>query len=180
MLLVGCKSDLRTDLSTLVELSNHRQAPVSYDQVCRLKEHFEMVDGSNFLTLIRSLPCLIDPCESVQILSLLTQALYKKQNLSKPERFLRVPAWPSRSRRPTSSARPSSQKTASETFSMWPRWPASTKTTKTSNAARPPVLARGFHTCLVDLTWRPWPRTSGRTKPKVARSCDCTDQIRSD
>lgn len=49
MLLVGCKSDLRTDLSTLVELSNHRQAPVSYDQVCRLKEHFEMVDGSNFI-----------------------------------------------------------------------------------------------------------------------------------
>ncbi|KAI5088874.1 rho-related GTP-binding protein RhoE, partial [Silurus meridionalis] len=32
MLLVGCKSDLRTDLSTLVELSNHRQMPVSYDQ----------------------------------------------------------------------------------------------------------------------------------------------------
>lgn len=37
MLLVGCKSDLRTDLSTLVELSNHRQTPVSYDQVCRRK-----------------------------------------------------------------------------------------------------------------------------------------------
>lgn len=35
MLLVGCKSDLRTDLSTLVELSNHRQTPVSYDQVRR-------------------------------------------------------------------------------------------------------------------------------------------------
>ncbi|XP_005810251.2 rho-related GTP-binding protein RhoE [Xiphophorus maculatus] len=32
MLLVGCKSDLRTDLGTLVELSNHRQNPVSYDQ----------------------------------------------------------------------------------------------------------------------------------------------------
>ncbi|RXM33964.1 Rho-related GTP-binding protein RhoE [Acipenser ruthenus] len=32
MLLVGCKSDLRTALSTLVELSNHRQTPVSYDQ----------------------------------------------------------------------------------------------------------------------------------------------------
>ncbi|XP_078084098.1 rho family GTPase 3b [Mustelus asterias] len=31
-LLVGCKSDLRTDLTTLVELSNHRQNPVSYDQ----------------------------------------------------------------------------------------------------------------------------------------------------
>ncbi|XP_037705988.1 LOW QUALITY PROTEIN: rho-related GTP-binding protein RhoE [Choloepus didactylus] len=29
---VGCKSDLRTDVSTLVELSNHRQTPVSYDQ----------------------------------------------------------------------------------------------------------------------------------------------------
>lgn len=36
MLLVGCKSDLRTDVSTLVELSNHRQTPVSYDQVCML------------------------------------------------------------------------------------------------------------------------------------------------
>ncbi|TSK67227.1 Rho-related GTP-binding protein RhoE [Bagarius yarrelli] len=33
MLLVGCKSDLRTDLNTLVELSNHRQMPVSYDQI---------------------------------------------------------------------------------------------------------------------------------------------------
>lgn len=33
MLLVGCKSDLRTDLSTLVELSTHRRTPVSYDQV---------------------------------------------------------------------------------------------------------------------------------------------------
>ncbi|CAL8307475.1 unnamed protein product [Merluccius merluccius] len=32
MLLVGCKSDLRTDLGTLVELSNHRRTPVSYDQ----------------------------------------------------------------------------------------------------------------------------------------------------
>ncbi|XP_059560865.1 rho-related GTP-binding protein RhoE [Myotis daubentonii] len=32
MLMVGCKSDLRTDVSTLVELSNHRQTPVSYDQ----------------------------------------------------------------------------------------------------------------------------------------------------
>jgi len=36
MLLVGCKSDLRTDLNTLVELSNHRQTPVSYDQVGRV------------------------------------------------------------------------------------------------------------------------------------------------
>lgn len=38
MLLVGCKSDLRTDLSTLVELSNHRQTPVSYDQASSLNE----------------------------------------------------------------------------------------------------------------------------------------------
>ncbi|XP_076120056.1 rho-related GTP-binding protein RhoE-like [Alosa pseudoharengus] len=29
--LVGCKSDLRTDLSTLLELSHHKQIPVSYD-----------------------------------------------------------------------------------------------------------------------------------------------------
>lgn len=40
MLLVGCKSDLRTDLSTLVELSNHRQTPVSYDQVFGFKISF--------------------------------------------------------------------------------------------------------------------------------------------
>lgn len=37
MLLVGCKSDLRTDLNTLVELSTHRQTPVSYDQVNKAK-----------------------------------------------------------------------------------------------------------------------------------------------
>lgn len=34
---------------------------------------------------------------------------------------------------------------------------------------------RGFRTCLVDLTWRPSPRTSGRTRPKVVRSCDLSD-----
>lgn len=49
MLLVGCKSDLRTDVSTLVELSNHRQTPVSYDQVCMLSGAnvaFKKNDGS--------------------------------------------------------------------------------------------------------------------------------------
>ncbi|CAL8388283.1 unnamed protein product [Boreogadus saida] len=38
VLLVGCKSDLRTDLSTLVELSNQRRNPVSYDQVKKDRE----------------------------------------------------------------------------------------------------------------------------------------------
>ncbi|CAL8290199.1 unnamed protein product [Lota lota] len=32
VLLVGCKSDLRTHLSTLVELSSHRGTPVTYEQ----------------------------------------------------------------------------------------------------------------------------------------------------
>ena len=32
-LLVGCKSDLRTDLCTFVGFSNHVPPPVSYDQV---------------------------------------------------------------------------------------------------------------------------------------------------
>lgn len=32
ILLVGCKTDLRTDLSTLMELSNQKQAPVSHEQ----------------------------------------------------------------------------------------------------------------------------------------------------
>lgn len=84
----------------------------------------------------------------------------------------RAPAWPSRSRRPTSSARLSSQRTVSETFSTWPRSRASTRTTKMSNAAKPPVATRGFHTCPVGPTWPPWPRTSERTKPKAARLCD--------
>ncbi|XP_029450494.1 rho-related GTP-binding protein Rho6 [Rhinatrema bivittatum] len=34
MLLIGCKTDLRTDLSTLMELSNQKQAPISYEQGC--------------------------------------------------------------------------------------------------------------------------------------------------
>lgn len=33
MLLIGCKTDLRTDLSTLMELSHQKQAPISYEQV---------------------------------------------------------------------------------------------------------------------------------------------------
>ncbi|KAM6106321.1 rho-related GTP-binding protein Rho6 [Pterocles gutturalis] len=34
VLLVGCKTDLRTDLSTLMELSHQKQAPISYEQGC--------------------------------------------------------------------------------------------------------------------------------------------------
>ncbi|NXP09241.1 RND1 protein, partial [Thinocorus orbignyianus] len=34
VLLVGCKTDLRTDLSTLLELSHQKQAPISYEQGC--------------------------------------------------------------------------------------------------------------------------------------------------
>ncbi|NXU93982.1 RND1 protein, partial [Xiphorhynchus elegans] len=33
VLLIGCKTDLRTDLSTLLELSHQKQAPISYEQV---------------------------------------------------------------------------------------------------------------------------------------------------
>lgn len=33
VLLIGCKIDLRTDFSTLMELSHQKQAPVSYEQV---------------------------------------------------------------------------------------------------------------------------------------------------
>lgn len=33
VLLIGCKIDLRTDLSTLMELSHQKQAPISYEQV---------------------------------------------------------------------------------------------------------------------------------------------------
>ncbi|XP_034268204.1 rho-related GTP-binding protein Rho6 [Pantherophis guttatus] len=34
VLLIGCKIDLRTDFSTLMELSHQKQAPVSYEQGC--------------------------------------------------------------------------------------------------------------------------------------------------
>lgn len=73
--------------------------------------------------------------------------------------LLRGPTWPNRSLLPTSSVQPSSRRTALETFSTWPHWPASTKTTKTSNAVKPLVLTRGFHTCPVGPTWAPWPQT---------------------
>ncbi|XP_040395732.1 rho-related GTP-binding protein Rho6 isoform X1 [Cygnus olor] len=36
VLLIGCKTDLRTDLSTLMELSHQKQAPISYEQGCAM------------------------------------------------------------------------------------------------------------------------------------------------
>ena len=33
ILLIGCKTDLRTDVCTLMELSNQKQTPVTYEQV---------------------------------------------------------------------------------------------------------------------------------------------------
>ncbi|XP_050186953.1 rho-related GTP-binding protein Rho6 [Myiozetetes cayanensis] len=36
VLLIGCKTDLRTDLSTLLELSHQKQAPISYEQGCAM------------------------------------------------------------------------------------------------------------------------------------------------
>lgn len=34
ILLIGCKTDLRTDVCTRMELSNQKQSPVSHEQVC--------------------------------------------------------------------------------------------------------------------------------------------------
>lgn len=33
ILLIGCKTDLRTDVCTLMELSNQKQTPIAYEQV---------------------------------------------------------------------------------------------------------------------------------------------------
>jgi len=56
ILLVGCKSDLRTDLTTLVELSNHRQTPVSYDQVrCQPSNRWTFHNFSSNLTIAQLL-----------------------------------------------------------------------------------------------------------------------------
>lgn len=34
ILLIGCKTDLRTDVCTRMELSNQKQTPISHEQVC--------------------------------------------------------------------------------------------------------------------------------------------------
>lgn len=36
ILLIGCKTDLRTDVCTRMELSNQKQSPISHEQVCFL------------------------------------------------------------------------------------------------------------------------------------------------
>jgi len=36
ILLIGCKTDLRTDVCTLTELSNYKHTPVSHEQVTAL------------------------------------------------------------------------------------------------------------------------------------------------
>lgn len=33
ILIIGCKTDLRTDVCTLMELSNQKQSPITYEQV---------------------------------------------------------------------------------------------------------------------------------------------------
>uniref|UniRef100_A0A1A8JCJ7 Rho-related GTP-binding protein Rho6 n=2 Tax=Nothobranchius TaxID=28779 RepID=A0A1A8JCJ7_NOTKU len=40
ILLIGCKIDLRTDVCTRIELSNQKQAPVSYEQGASLAKQF--------------------------------------------------------------------------------------------------------------------------------------------
>lgn len=36
ILLIGCKTDLRTDVCTRMELSNQKQTPISHEQVCSM------------------------------------------------------------------------------------------------------------------------------------------------
>lgn len=36
ILLIGCKTDLRTDVCTRIELSNQKQTPISHEQVCSM------------------------------------------------------------------------------------------------------------------------------------------------
>lgn len=38
ILLIGCKTDLRTDVCTLMELSNQKQTPITYEQVRQKKQ----------------------------------------------------------------------------------------------------------------------------------------------
>lgn len=39
ILLIGCKTDLRTDVCTRIELSNQKQTPISHEQVCSMTIH---------------------------------------------------------------------------------------------------------------------------------------------
>lgn len=84
----------------------------------------------------------------------------------------RVPAWPSRSRRPTSSAQLSSRRTVCATSSTWQHWRVSTRAAKAWSAARHRAAPKGSRTCLAGLTWLPWPLTCARTRPRAALSCD--------
>lgn len=45
ILLIGCKTDLRTDVCTLMELSNQKQTPITYEQVRQQRRH-ESVEPS--------------------------------------------------------------------------------------------------------------------------------------
>lgn len=42
ILLIGCKTDLRTDVCTLMELSNQKQTPITYEQVKTMQMNYEM------------------------------------------------------------------------------------------------------------------------------------------
>lgn len=150
VLLIGCKTDLRTDVCTRMELSHQKQAPISQEQV----------SPPDFFFTIKAL-CLG--------FHLLLALLSDKRDLLPS--FHRVHALPSSSELlRTWSARPSRQRRASTAFSVAQLWPARTNCRRRKNSARSAASPKDCYTCPARQSC--CPPASARTSPKAAPSCE--------
>uniref|UniRef100_A0A8C7M7S0 Rho family GTPase 1 n=1 Tax=Oncorhynchus kisutch TaxID=8019 RepID=A0A8C7M7S0_ONCKI len=137
ILLIGCKTDLRTDVCTLMELSNQKQTPISHEQV------------SLFPFLSRSL------------------SLSPSHSCSSPSCCRGPPWPSNLVRRPTWSVQPSPQRRASTVCSVLQPWPASTSCSPPPSPAPPDASPRDSSFCPASLTSSPLPsaRTRPRAAP---------------
>ncbi|KAJ7317817.1 hypothetical protein JRQ81_003979 [Phrynocephalus forsythii] len=93
VLLIGCKIDLRTDFSTLMELSHQKQAPVSYEQGCAAAKQLgtEMYLECSAFTSEKSVHSIFRTAASTCLSKPGPQAS-KSPARSFPKRLLRLPS----------------------------------------------------------------------------------------
>nr|XP_020641336.1 rho-related GTP-binding protein Rho6 [Pogona vitticeps] len=93
VLLIGCKIDLRTDLSTLMELSHQKQAPISYEQGCAAAKQLgaEMYLECSAFTSEKSVHSIFRTAASICLSKPGPQAS-KSPARSFPKRLLRLPS----------------------------------------------------------------------------------------
>lgn len=156
ILLIGCKTDLRTDVCTRMELSNQKQTPISHEQVCpmtiscRTAPRLPAETGGT-----HSLPC--------------AGSLSNFDSLISPS-TLRDRPWPSSSEpRPTWSVPPSRPRRASTASFVLRLRPASAKCSLRTSPARCAASPRDSYTFPAGRSCSP-PR-SARTSPRVAPLC---------